>query len=206
MFVESKILWLAEPVGPNSHTGTFFFESLIEAIVFTLLPILIVSKYYDADLEEIGLTLQSFKRSLLVGIAVGLLLWGVVSIFDVGIRSIWGKGPKHPYVQMLEMSDASFSYFIVLFDIVLLGPVSEEVYIRGFAYTIFKKRFGKFISLILSSLLFTGFHFNIRGAIQIFIASVGLTLLFERTKSLVSVITAHAVMNLCSLYIGNGKL
>ena len=187
---------------PNLSPGIFLLENLIEAVVFTLLPIIIVLKYYDGTIAEIGFTRQSFGRNLLAGVLVGFLIWGIVSIVDIGIKSIWGKGSQNPYIQMLEMADSPISYFVVLISIVILGPVSEEVYSRGFAYTIFKKRFGKTIGLIFSSLLFTSLHFDIRQAIQIFFASVGLTLLFERTKSLVPVVTAHAIINVCSVYLG----
>jgi uncharacterized protein len=202
IFVESKILGVALSENPNSSPGRFFLEHLIDASIFTLLPIYIVSRYYDSDLSEIGITFDSFKKNLLKGVAVGLLLWGVVSLFDYGIKSIWGDGPKNQYAQMLATSDNSISFIVVLITLIILGPLSEEVYTRGFAYTIFKKRYGRSVGLILSSLLFAGLHFDIRNAIQIFIASACLTFLFERTKSLIPVITAHAVMNVCSVYFG----
>jgi uncharacterized protein len=202
IFVESKILGVSPSEDPNSSPGLFLLEHLIDASIFTLLPIYIVSRYYDSDPSEIGITFDSYKKNLLIGVAFGLLLWGVISIFDAGIKSIWGEGPKNQYAQMLATSDNPVSFLVVLITLIILGPLSEEVYTRGFAYTILKKRYGRSIGLILSSLLFTGLHFNIRNAIQIFIASACLTFLFERTKSLLPVITAHAVINVCSVYIG----
>ncbi len=203
LFVEAKLFG----EGVLSNTGIslklFLLEDIADTLILFLLPIVFVTKVYDANVKEIGFTLQDLKKNLGLGFIVGISLWIVASVLDFVVESIWGVSPIHPYIQQLEGSDTLISYFAILISIILLAPLSEEVYCRGFAYTIFKNRFGKIAGVILSSLLFAGLHFNALWFVQIFIIGIALALLFERTGSLVSVIIAHSISNLLSMYIGN---
>lgn len=203
LFVEAKLFgeWVLNNTGISLKL--FLLEDIVDNLILFLLPILFVAKVYEANIKEIGFTLEELKRNSGLGFIVGISLWIAASVLDFVVESIWGISPIHPYIQQLEGSDTLISYFAILTSIILLAPISEEVYCRGFAYTIFKRRFGKIAGVILSSLLFAGLHFNALWFVQIFIIGIGLALLFERTGSLVSVIIAHSISNLLSMYIRN---
>ena len=203
LFVEAKLFGEGVLNNTDISLKLFLLEDIVDNLILFLLPIFFVTKVYKANINEIGFTLQDLKRNSGLGFIVGVSLWIAASILDFAIESIWGVSPIHPYIQQLEGADTLISYFAILISIILLAPISEEVYCRGFAYTIFKRRFGKIAGVILSSLLFAGLHFNALWFIQIFIIGIGLALLFERTGSLVSVIIAHSISNLLSMYVGN---
>jgi membrane protease YdiL (CAAX protease family) len=203
LFIEAKLFGEGVLSNTGMSLNLFFLEDIVDNFILFLLPILFVTKVYEANIKEIGFTLQDLKRNSGLGFIVGISLWIVATALDFVVESIWGVSPIHPYIQQLEESNTLISYFVILISIILLAPISEEVYCRGFAYTIFKRRFGKIAGVILSSLLFAGLHFNVLWFVQIFIIGIGLALLFERTGSLVSVIIAHSISNLLSMYIGN---
>ncbi len=203
LYLEAKIFgeWVLED--KNLPSSFLFFEDTIDAIIITILPIFFVTKVYTANLQEIGLTLKDFKKNLFAGLIVSFFLWVVLSICDIGIESLWGKGPDHPYIQKLETSNNLISYLAVMSSIAILAPISEEIYFRGFAYTVFKKRYGKTIGIILSSFLFAAMHFHLLWLFQFFLLGIVLSLLFDYTKSVVSVIVAHSGINLLAVYLGN---
>jgi len=202
LFIEAKVFGKGVLEDTNLSPAMLILEDFVDAIIFTFLPVLFVIKLYGSNLEEIGISFRKFAKNLLSGLMFGALLWVGISICDMIAKNIFGEFPAHPYIRKLEMSDSPMTYFAVLTSIIILGPISEEVYFRGFAYTVLKKRYGKSIGIILSSLLFAAVHFNLYWIIQIFLIGVGLALLFESTGSLISVVVAHSLINLLSVYVG----
>ena len=202
LFIEAKVFGKGVLEDTNLNPGILILEDFVDAIIFTLLPILFVTMLYESNLKEIGISFRNFKKSLFSGLIFGVLLWVGVSICDMVVKKVLGDLPIHPYILKLEMSDSPMTYFAVLTSIIILGPISEEVYFRGFAHTVLKKRYGKSIGIILSSFLFSAVHFNLYWIIQIFLIGVGLALLFESTGSIISVVVAHSLINLLSAYVG----
>jgi membrane protease YdiL (CAAX protease family) len=200
-YVENQILGLS--LKKNENPCIFLLNTFIQALVLMLLPIYVAGKYYDAEFEDLGITVQHFIRNVIIGVIAGLFFVAVVSAIEAAITSILGKSHDQLFVRLLMKSkDTDTLVFIILaFSAVFLAPISEKVFNRGFAYAIIKKRYGKIASLILSSIFFVALHFDIWNALYLFIVSIGLTLLFERTKSLVPGITAHALINLSTVIV-----
>jgi membrane protease YdiL (CAAX protease family) len=196
-YIENQILGLT--LGRNMSPCVFIINRVMFAAVFTIVPMFIVARYYEAVPADIGLTLQGFRRNIVLGIVVGLLLLGIISLADQGITSLFGDGRDSLRVKMLKESKDTFNYIVLSFSAVILAPISEEIFCRGFTYTILKKRFGKIVGVVVSSLLFAGLHFDIWNAFYLFIMGVGLTLLFEKTNSLVPGIIAHTAINLSTV-------
>jgi hypothetical protein len=202
LFIESKVFGKGVLEDTNLNPGILILEDFVDAIIFALLPILFVTRLYESNLKEIGISFRNFRKNLFIGLIFGVLLWVGVSICDMVVKKVLGELPIHPYIQKLEMSDSHMIYFVVLTSIIILGPISEEIYFRGFAHTVLKKRYGKSVGIILSSLLFAGVHFNLYWGIQIFLIGIGLALLVESTGSIISVVVAHSSINLLSVYVG----
>lgn len=196
-YVENEILGFK--IGSNASPGIYWLNHSIYAAIFSLLPIMVISRYYNASPADIGLTLKSFKKNVVIGLVGGLSILVIVSLAHHGITYLLGESHDDAHVRMLKMSKDSIRFFVGSFSTVLLAPLSEEIFCRGFAYTIFKKNYGKIAGVILSSLLFAGLHLDIWNAPYFFILGIGFALLFERTNSLVPGITAHTVINLSTV-------
>lgn len=196
-YVENQMLGFK--IGSNAPPGIYLLNQIIYAAIFSLLPIMVVSRYYNATPGDIGLTLKSFKKNLVIGLVGGLLILVVGSLTQLGIKYFLGESHDDSHVQMLKMSKDTISFFVGSFASVLLAPLSEEIFWRGFAYTIFKKHYGKIAAVLLSSLLFAGLHLDIWNAPLFFIMGIGFALLFERTGSLISGMTAHTIINLSTV-------
>ena len=164
-----------------------------------LLPIFVAGKYYDAEFEDLGITARHFIRNIFIGLLVGALLVAIISALEPAVALFLGKDHDQLIVRMLRKSKGGAVFFILAFSSVFLAPLSEEVFNRGFTYTILSKRYGKVFGIILSSIFFVVLHFDIWHAVYLFVMSIGLTLLFERTESLVPGITAHALINLSTI-------
>jgi membrane protease YdiL (CAAX protease family) len=88
--------------------------------------------------------------------------------------------------------------------LIIIQPIAEEIFFRGFLLDKFKNLFGKNIAIFFSSLLFGLAHLsygNIYPAILTFIIGLLLAVLVVKTKNLYSSIIAHILFNLISFSI-----
>ena len=85
---------------------------------------------------------------------------------------------------------------IVIFDVILIGPICEEILFRGFIYTKFKMRYDSVTSIILSSILFAISH-NPNSIESIGFIPLGIffNYLYEKTNYILIPIIAHVVYN-----------
>lgn len=81
----------------------------------------------------------------------------------------------------------------------LLVPVYEELFFRGFIHNALRNRFGMWVSIIISSLIFGVFHLIPAQIITAFLLGLVLGWLYEKSGSLWTVIIAHVVNNALAL-------
>ncbi len=78
---------------------------------------------------------------------------------------------------------------------VIVAPVSEEFIFRGYLHGVLRNHAGRWVSLVVVSLLFAAIHANVAVLAGLFVLAVALTLVYERTGSLWAPILMHAVFN-----------
>ena len=79
--------------------------------------------------------------------------------------------------------------------VVILGPIAEEIFFRGFSYNVIKKRWGPQAAAILTAAVFAGLHANLLGFLPIMALGILLVYVYEKTGSLIPAITIHIVHN-----------
>lgn len=85
-----------------------------------------------------------------------------------------------------------------LIHVGFLGPIVEELLMRGFVLNGLLDQHSLFISLMISSALFALLHFNMVQTVSALIAGLILGLLYIYTDSVVPCIIAHCLYNLLS--------
>ena len=95
-----------------------------------------------------------------------------------------------------------WSVRIYLFALaVLLAPLAEELLFRGVLLRVFRRRIGTAGAVLASSALFAAVHLHLPALAPIFVLSLGLSVAYLRTGSLVIPIVMHALFNGFSLVI-----
>ncbi|RKX51711.1 MAG: hypothetical protein DRP50_08430 [Thermotoga sp.] len=98
-------------------------------------------------------------------------------------------GFSYPYLPMkVRLSVPLWVY------ITLIGPIVEEITFRGFLYNLCKHYLHPGISNLIVSAIFALFH-PTKVFVYIFIFSLGITLLYEKRKSLVAAVFVHIFQN-----------
>lgn len=154
------------------------------------------------NVSHVGKTRNFHPKRILCNIFEGLLstlkIWPLLVIFSILSQTLLPEYPQQDIVRKLKAEDAS-NYYKMFWLAGLLSPLVEELIFRGLLYPMLKKYVGVFWGCVLSSLLFSYIHDNILSFTLLFLFSVYLTYLYERSNNLLIPIASHAFFNIMML-------
>jgi len=135
-----------------------------------------------------GLTLTAIV--VLGGLLISIL-------YDILMTSLWEEPTSSV---TLEFTDSGLGLATIAVLAVVVAPVAEEVFFRGFLFSGIGKRYGYGWGAIVSALLFSLAHVMQPGAfLPIFLLGLLLAWLYMRTSSIWACITAHFAYNSIAL-------
>ena len=97
-----------------------------------------------------------------------------------------------------------FNFFLII----IVAPIIEEIVFRGLFYKTLKNFIPFVQASIISSLIFAIIHENILSLTILFLLSLYLTWIYERTNSILYPILTHSIfnfLNLLLIYIGSNE-
>ncbi|MBI3316232.1 MAG: CPBP family intramembrane metalloprotease [Candidatus Omnitrophica bacterium] len=159
-----------------------------------------VRRRFGQPLASIGLTLKDFfqnvRRGLLGYLAV--IPWLLVLFLLISAVTQWisYEPSPQPVVEMYLKKTPGRTLLFFTFFVAIAGPVIEEIFFRGFAYTALRRRFGAGWAMAATAALFAGLHLSWVAFLPIFMLGIFLAYLYEKTGSLVGPMAAHGVHNL----------
>ncbi len=101
-------------------------------------------------------------------------------------------------IDAIASNDASLVITSILV-ICAFAPVGEELLCRGLLYPWLRNRWGVAVGVIVSAVTFAAWHFDPVNFPQHFAGGVVLALLYERTRSLPTVVATHALWNVYAM-------
>ncbi|MFZ5805664.1 MAG: CPBP family intramembrane glutamic endopeptidase [Verrucomicrobiota bacterium] len=133
---------------------------------------------------------------MLVPIYVASVLYRLALLyFDIPLTS-------QPAVDELLKARREGKEVLFFLEALVLAPLWEEIIFRGFLYPFFKAKWGQWMALMFSSLLFAGMHAHLPTFFPLMFFGVILGWTYERYGSLGYPIALHAVFNvISSIYI-----
>jgi len=144
------------------------------------------------------------KKGIILLIVPPLLEYLCLRLLEAGFFLVSG----HPTAlvsqvrsQVLLETEHEFSWarqliWFGMIELVILGPIAEEAFTRGFLYLAMRERWSVKTSMMLNALLFAALHFTPYGFIGYFFTGLLLCYFFERTRSLLVPIIGHMVSNI----------
>lgn len=171
----------------------------ITIIVVMTVPLLF--KKRPVTWELLGLTrLPTFKD---IGLAIiGFVIYLILSVIVMTLVK-W----LIPIIDLNQVQDVGFSalssryeYMLAFLALVVIAPIAEEVLFRGYLYGKLRQYVPIWASVIVTSLLFALVHLQWNVAIDVFVLSVILCLLREKTGSISSSIIVHMIKNAIAFY------
>jgi membrane protease YdiL (CAAX protease family) len=165
----------------------------------------IVSRYGPA-LEEIGFTRKNLPSSLGLGFVGGALSFGLAL---VSIFLSMGLFERFDYVErwlrgFFELNFKDITGIDVLIAgviIVIVAPICEEIFFRGYLYPPMRRKLGVGWAALLNGFLFSLVHFSLFGLIGRTLAGALFCLLYEYNDNLAAPITAHFINNFIAFFL-----
>ncbi len=160
-----------------------------------LLLWLVIRRIYRAGFQDLGL--GRFNPLLFGWSILALPAYLIISIFVTNLFA-W----VFPSVDLLQTQDIGYTnpngwvLSLVFVALVCLAPFVEEVLFRGFLFNAFRRTFGFWVGALCVSALFAIAHRQLNVGLDVFVLSMVLCYVREKTHSLWPAIGLHALKNL----------
>ena len=110
------------------------------------------------------------------------------------------QDPVKMFIDAIERGNP-LEISLLVFSAVILAPLWEELIFRGLLYGYLKSRMSVFAALLVSSLIFSAYHFNLDALMPLLIVGIATGYIYERTRSLYFAIFFHALFNALSMAV-----
>ena len=151
---------------------------------------------HGAGFRELGVRFH--PSDVGAGVVAGLLGLGVASAISAIVleiaRSVTNKTVTTP--QQLPTIHENPQWVLAFFAVVVVAPVAEELFFRGFMYQALRRWRGVTQGIVLSALIFALAHVSPLIIPPIFALGIILGYLFEKRRSLAATMAAHMSYNL----------
>ncbi|MBI2464348.1 CPBP family intramembrane metalloprotease [Candidatus Peregrinibacteria bacterium] len=187
----------------------FQFQSLVTFLLFMLQNVIFLfplyfftlrkygSKFRDFGFRKIGI-FRCFGLALkyyLLFFVVMMVIFTLLPLF--GIDHLPGFDQQEPHLPLF--GDDSLSVFLATLVVIILAPVVEEFFFRGYLLQILLKKMSIPVASIVSAFIFSFVHFEFSSFIPIFILSLILNRLFIRSRNIWPGICFHFFNNSLAL-------
>lgn len=182
-----------------SAAGLFF--SAVILIFLSLLLVGYLTIYRGLNPAEMfGLRQMSMARAfgvsigavLLVVLSMGLVLYVATSL-GLGWKDV-DSSPQDT-VKIFKNSGNVVSKVLLGVLAVVVAPLSEEIFFRGFLYGVVKRFTDRWFAAIFSALVFAAVHHHVGSLVPLFLLAIGFALAYETTGCLLVPVFMHALFN-----------
>lgn len=165
-----------------------------------LVPLIVIFAYRRANPLSLGFGRFDWNT---LGLGCGLLIASYLVILGHNIvLTLLGVNTQGEQILQLFGALDSPLWFIVVG--VIVAPVVEELFFRGFLFQGFRQRYGWVNGALLSSAVFAFAHLDPVALIPTFILGILLAYMYHRTDSVWIPILLHVLVNgmgLCAAYV-----
>lgn len=170
------------------------------ARVLNLITMCLCLAGYLALLKQAGRMPSVFARITPISIVLALACSaGFFLLLDKGLDPLLERlFPQSEKAYQSALDTLRQSPVTSLIQVCLLAPAAEEILMRGVVLGGLKESLGVTAALLVSSLLFAAFHFNMVQTLSALVCGLALGLLYVHTGSLFCCILAHGGYNLLS--------
>jgi membrane protease YdiL (CAAX protease family) len=141
--------------------------------------------------EYLNFTLKAYITVL--PIIIFLIFINYLILERIGMKSF-----SSPAIEIFFSLKNNLLILILSSQIVLFGPLAEELFFRGFLYNLARQKYSFIFSAGISSFIFTMLHKTPQEIFPLFALSVTLCYVYERTKNIAAPIIFHVLHNSAS--------
>ena len=151
---------------------------------------------YRCKWEALGFKKFDLKKGLLLALIITVIGIGISIGYETLLQALGWSTSSDIYMPF-NANGIGIAFFAII--AVVVAPLAEETFFRGFTFQGIKKRYGYGWGLFLSALLFSLAHMSPSGLVPIFILGLMLAWLYNKTGSIWPCIIVHCVYNSIAL-------
>ncbi len=182
----------------DRNTKVFVLQGISELAAVVLLW-LIMKKIYRSGFKTIGI--GKLQPGLLGWSVLAFPLYLIASTFISNVVAGLFRVDLLQQQNIGYTSPSGYELALIFVALVCLAPFVEEVLFRGFLFRAFRETFGFWVGAVGVSLLFAVAHGQANVGIDVFVLSMFLCYLREKTDSLWPSIALHALKNLVAFVV-----
>ena len=187
---------LAQPIGDS-------VKVLIGYSAMTLPPLFILRRQIiglDTFDKPVDGWLQWRLKPVWKAIFIALKGWLMVMPLVLGVswlaNSLFGdQGGSNPLLELVLNSQDRLALGLLVLTTVFFAPLFEELIFRGVLLPVLAKRFGPFLGVIFSALVFAIAHLSVGELAPLFVLGIGLGLLRLSSARLLPCVLMHSFWN-----------
>ncbi|WP_227764972.1 CPBP family intramembrane glutamic endopeptidase [Zhaonella formicivorans] len=199
--INNSMGFIAKALGIRWSTlGFFTFASVLQTAGIIGVVFYYALVRYHTGGRALGLSARDLGRYIFTGLAGGVLIFLVVMLSGIFVQRFYPVTAElQPFAQLV-LNANTWPQLAVLFVLgVVLAPLGEELYFRGFLYPVLRSYLGVPAAVLLSGGFFGLLHFDLLRFLPLALGGAGLAWLYERTGSLYTSIAAHGLWNFVML-------
>jgi len=175
--------------------------NLLRAGLLGVISLWVVKKKYGINLRQFGLRRikveTGFRYGIIGGVGLCLLVLGINNLTHNLAANIFEiMPPTQQVIKDLLATETLVVFILHSLLIIVIAPVTEEIFFRGLVYPYLQKKMGAVKGIIVNGLVFGLAHFSLWVFIPTFLGGIVLGWIYRRTRSLYSAMLAHGVWNL----------
>lgn len=186
----------------GSQTELIQSAALILIQLAFLLPLALIFMWRRISLRYLGFGKFDWNT---LALGCGLLIASYVFII-VHNLILMALGVDTQGESILRFFDSLESPIWFFFVGVVLAPIVEEIFFRGFVFQGFRQRYGWVSAMLLSSIVFAAAHLDPVALLPTFVLGCVLAYMFHRSNSIWPGVILHFLVNafgLCAVYLAS---
>lgn len=158
------------------------------------LPLLYVVRRWGAN--KLGFRPVDARKLALALPLFGLYFLGSVLVYSLVANLLPNINLEEAQELGFALTRAPVELTLIFISLVVIPPIVEEAYFRGFVYGGLRTLLGFWPAALISSIGFGLVHFQLNVALDTAVLGIASCWLYERTRSLWPPILLHAIKNL----------
>ncbi|MCX7619693.1 MAG: CPBP family intramembrane metalloprotease [Acidimicrobiales bacterium] len=190
----------ASVTGPDVPVWISAIQFLVGAGLLAGPPVVVALRRGMGPVRDLGLRVVA--RDVPVGLGIGAACQLLVPVLYFVLRPFLGdRDVSEAARQTLERGRGGVGVAVVVALVVLVAPVTEEIFFRGLVLRAAERAYGPTAALIGTSLLFALYHFQLLQFPALLVLAVILGTIAMRTGRLGTAIFAHLGFNLTAVIL-----
>jgi len=194
--IEFPLGWLETPQDLDSVRGILYFVGVgLGDVLIYLSVVWIFLRLIRRPFSDLGFV-KPLKRYVVLGFVVGVLLFVSIGLLGNVLTHLFGTPAPQSFAVAVKGVNYKWEFGLLAVLGGVVAPIKEEMLFRGLMYPPLRQALGKGKGMLLTGLLFAGFHFDAVRFLPLFIGGVVLAWVYERSSSIWPTIVAHGTWNI----------